>query len=127
MNALNGLALGWGGKRLPVILQSAAAECGLTCLAMIAGYHGRNSDMGDLRRRISVSLKGVNLETLVDMADRVGFAARAVRLELNELSMLKLPCVLHWDMNHFVANKPLQTATAITDSTCRQVRISSSL
>ena len=110
MNALNGLALGWGGKRLPVILQSAAAECGLTCLAMIAGYHGRNSDMGDLRRRISVSLKGVNLETLVDMADRVGFAARAVRLELNELSMLKLPCVLHWDMNHFVVLKAVSSS-----------------
>jgi ATP-binding cassette, subfamily B, bacterial CvaB/MchF/RaxB len=105
LNGLAGLALGWGGARLPVVLQSAAAECGLASLAMIAGYHRRNSDMGDLRRRISVSLKGVNLETLVDMADRIGFASRAVRLDLHELSNLKLPCILHWDLNHFVVLK----------------------
>jgi ATP-binding cassette subfamily B protein RaxB len=52
-----------------------------------------------------VSLKGVNLKDLIGMADRVGFASRPVRLELDELPQLKTPCILHWDLTHFVVMK----------------------
>lgn len=107
MNPLQGLVFGWGA-RLPVTLQSEAAECGLACLAMIAGYHGHPSDMTELRRRMSLSLKGVNLKHLVCMAEQVGFASRPVRLDLDELQLLKTPCILHWDLNHFVV---LRSAT----------------
>ena len=71
-------------------------------LAMIAGYYGSESDLGDLRRHLAISLKGVNLKDLMSMADRIGFATRPVRLELDELAQLKTPCILHWDLNHFV-------------------------
>jgi ATP-binding cassette, subfamily B, bacterial CvaB/MchF/RaxB len=104
MNLLDRLDFGWGA-RLPMSLQTEAAECGLACLAMIAGYYGYASELTDLRRRLAVSLKGVNLKTLVGMADRLGFASRPVRLELDELRMLKTPCILHWDLNHFVVLK----------------------
>ena len=50
-----------GRARLPVILQTEAAECGLACLAMIASYHGHRIDLNTLRRRHPVSLKGVTL------------------------------------------------------------------
>jgi ATP-binding cassette subfamily B protein RaxB len=96
-----GLALGWT-RRVPMVLQTEAAECALACLAMLSGYHGAPCEISELRRRLSVSLKGVNLADLVAMSERVGFAARPLRLELGELSALKLPCVLHWEMNHFV-------------------------
>ena len=101
MNPIDKLAFGWGA-RLPMVLQTEAAECGLACLAMVVGYHGQPYDITELRRRLSVSLKGVNLKHLVGMAERLGFAARPVRLELDELSQLTTPCVLHWDLNHFV-------------------------
>jgi ATP-binding cassette subfamily B protein RaxB len=101
LSVLDRLEFGWG-PRLPVRLQTEAAECGLACLAMIAGYHGQASDLPELRRRIAVSLKGLNLKDLVAMADRLGFASRPVRLELDELRQLKTPCILHWDLNHFV-------------------------
>jgi len=104
MNLLDRLVFGWG-SRIPMCLQTEAAECGLACLAMIAGYYGHASELTDLRRRLAVSLKGVNLKTLVSMADRLGFASRPVRLELDELRMLKTPCILHWDLNHFVVLK----------------------
>jgi len=107
MNPLQGLVFGWGA-RLPVTLQSEAAECGLACLAMVAGYHGHQSDMTELRRRMSLSLKGVNLKHLISMAEQVGFASRPVRLDLDELQLLKTPCILHWDLNHFVV---LRSAT----------------
>jgi ATP-binding cassette subfamily B protein RaxB len=98
------LQLGWG-RRLPVVLQAEAAECGLACLAMIAGYHGHHADPTALRRRFGFSLKGATLKDLIGVADRIGLASRPVRLELAELGMLRTPCVLHWDLNHFVVLK----------------------
>ncbi len=104
MNLLDRLDLGWS-TRLPMYLQTEAAECGLACLAMVAGYYGYPSDLAELRRRLTVSLKGVNLRDLVRMADQMGFASRPVRLELDELQQLKTPCILHWNLNHFVVLK----------------------
>jgi ATP-binding cassette subfamily B protein RaxB len=101
MSAADRLAFNWGA-RLPMIMQSEAAECGLACLAMVASYQGQPCDIAELRRRLSVSLKGINLKHLVSMAERVGFASRPVRLELDELRLLATPCILHWDLNHFV-------------------------
>jgi ATP-binding cassette subfamily B protein RaxB len=86
-------------------LQTEAAECGLACLAMVARFYGYESDITDLRRRLPVSLKGATLKDLVGMADRIGLASRPVRLELDELRMLKTPSILHWDLNHFVVLK----------------------
>ncbi|RQP24293.1 peptidase domain-containing ABC transporter [Albitalea terrae] len=87
---------------MKTILQSEANECSLACLAMVASAHGDNGDLGELRRRFSVSLKGSNLRQLIANAEELGFNARPVRVEVNELSQLKMPCILHWDMNHFV-------------------------
>jgi len=84
------------------VLQSEANECSLACLAMIASAHGDNGDLGELRRRFSVSLKGSNLRQLIANAEELGFNARPVRVEVGELPQLKRPCILHWDMNHFV-------------------------
>jgi ATP-binding cassette subfamily B protein RaxB len=94
--------LNFGRRKFPVILQSEAAECGLACLAMVASHHGFRTDLAALRARFNVSLKGVTLEQLVGCASQLGLSARAVRLELDELPRLALPCVLHWNLNHFV-------------------------
>ena len=91
-----------GGRRLPMIHQSEAAECGIACLAMIAGFHGYETDLSRLRQRFSVSQHGVNLKQLMDMASGLHLAGRALQLELEELPQLQAPCILHWDMNHFV-------------------------
>jgi ATP-binding cassette, subfamily B, bacterial CvaB/MchF/RaxB len=104
MSPLDGLQFGWR-RRLPMILQTEAAECGLACLAMIAGYFGCRTDLTDIRRRYNVSLRGANLTDLVRVAERLGLATRPVRLELAELPMLRAPCILHWDLNHFVVMK----------------------
>ena len=90
------------GRRLPMVLQTEGAECGLACLAMLAGYHGQPTDAATLRREHGFSLKGATLKDLIRVADRLGFACRPLRLELDELAQLKTPCILHWDLNHFV-------------------------
>jgi ATP-binding cassette subfamily B protein RaxB len=91
-----------GRRRPPLILQTEAAECGLACLAMIAGYHGLRVDLGSLRRRFAISTKGITLAALIDIASRLELASRAVRLELESLPDLRCPCILHWRFNHFV-------------------------
>lgn len=87
---------------LPVILQSEAAECGLACLCMISSFHGQRRSLSELRRLFSVSMKGTSLKSIMQMADSLGFTTRPLRLELENLNKLKLPCILHWDMSHFV-------------------------
>jgi ATP-binding cassette subfamily B protein RaxB len=95
----------FGAPRLPAIMQSEAAECGLACLAMVATYHGREVDLVALRRLFSVSLKGVTLKDVLLMGQRLGMTGRGLRLEPEQLGDIKLPCILHWDMNHFVVLK----------------------
>lgn len=96
------LNLGRRRMRVPVVLQTEAAECGLACLAMVAGAHGLRTDLPTLRRRFSISLKGVTLADLVRMAGELKLAPRALRAELHQLAQLRTPCILHWDLNHFV-------------------------
>jgi ATP-binding cassette subfamily B protein RaxB len=88
--------------QLPEVRQAAAAECGLACLAMIASYYGRQSDLNALRREYPVSLKGATLATVMDIAAKLGLAGRPLRLEMARLRSLQIPAILHWDMNHFV-------------------------
>jgi ATP-binding cassette subfamily B protein RaxB len=101
MSVAGRLNLGWG-RRTPMILQTEASECGLASLAMVAGHFGYEPDLADLRRRYGFSLKGATLKDVVRIADRIGFATRPLRLEIEELTKLRLPCILHWDLTHFV-------------------------
>ncbi|PUA28668.1 MAG: ABC transporter ATP-binding protein [Cellvibrio sp. 79] len=95
------------GPQLPVILQNELAECGLACLAMISCYYGYQCDLSSLRRRFSISAQGVNLKQLLDMANRLHLAGRALRGDIDDLEQLQLPCILHWGMNHFVVLKEI--------------------
>jgi ATP-binding cassette subfamily B protein RaxB len=89
-------------RRTPLVLQTETAECGLACLAMIAGRYGHRVDLAALRRRYSLSLRGTTLHDLVRVASSMRLATRALRAELPHLRRLRLPCILHWDHNHFV-------------------------
>ncbi|MEG8236337.1 cysteine peptidase family C39 domain-containing protein, partial [Pseudomonas orientalis] len=89
-------------RQLPVILQTEVAECGLACLAMVASFHGHETDLGSLRLRFSVSLKGLSLFDLSRIASGLSFATRPVRIELTDLSKLQAPCILHWELRHYV-------------------------
>lgn len=84
------------------IFQSEAAECGLAALATVASAHGLHLTLPALRRRFSTSLRGASLNQLADIARELGFEARGLRAEPEVLGDLALPCVLHWDFNHFV-------------------------
>ncbi len=91
-----------GRRIVPEIRQSEAAECGLACLAMVLGYHGHEVDLGTLRRRHPTSLNGMTMRALITLASRLALTTRALRLDPEQLGQLKLPAILHWDMDHFV-------------------------
>lgn len=103
----------WRSQRLPVLLQTEAAECGLACLCMVASYWGHKIDIASMRRRFSVSLKGVTLKGLMVMAQGLALQTRPLKLDMQHLPDLKLPCVLHWDLNHFVVLKSVSGSHAV--------------
>lgn len=97
-----------GKNTLPSILQAEAAECGLACMAMIASYHGYHCDLLTLRQKYGSSARGTTLQTLMDLAETLALTPRALRIELNDISEISLPAILHWNFNHFVVVKAVR-------------------
>ena len=95
-------------RRLPVILQTEATECGLACLSMIAKFYGHDVDLNGMRALHPTSLKGTSLDTLVDLSGNMDLGSRALRLDLESMKHLQLPAILHWDLNHFVVLKSIK-------------------
>ena len=121
IEALAGLRLG-AARRLPVFLQTEAAECGLASLGMVACFHGHRIDLAGMRRRFTVSLKGATLAYLMQVAGRLHLAPRPLRLELEELPHLRAPCILHWDLNHFVVLRSADARGAVVHDPAFGVR-----
>jgi ATP-binding cassette, subfamily B, bacterial CvaB/MchF/RaxB len=94
-----------GFRRMPLLRQAEAAECGLACVGMVAGYHGFSTDLATLRREYPISLKGATLADVIEISAQLNLGSRAVRCELEEVPDLRRPAILHWDMNHFVVLK----------------------
>ena len=109
-------------QRLPSILQTEAAECGLACLAMVASYHGHRIDLNTLRRRHPVSMKGVTLRGLIQLTSQMRLASRPLRFEIESLRQLRLPAIVHWDMNHFVVLKEVTNRGVVIHDPASGVR-----
>lgn len=89
-------------SRVPLVHQTESSECGLACLAMICNHYGKNSNLISLRQQFNLSARGTTLAGMKEIAEQLGLASRCLSLELHELNSLKIPCILHWDFNHFV-------------------------
>jgi ATP-binding cassette subfamily B protein RaxB len=100
-------------RQLPVFLQTEATECGLCSVAMVANYHGYQTDLATLRLRFSISRKGATLQSLIRIARGLKLESRPLKLEMNHLSQLQLPCILHWDMDHFVVLKSVSAKEVV--------------
>ncbi|MGF1831744.1 peptidase domain-containing ABC transporter [Photobacterium angustum] len=95
--------ISYSGKRnVPLIMQSEVSECGLACLAMISSFYGYKINLSPLRKKITLDSNGINLKQLMNVANQLHFSSRALQCSLNEIEQLSLPCILHWNMDHFV-------------------------
>jgi ATP-binding cassette subfamily B protein RaxB len=100
-------------RKVPVYLQNEATECGLCCLAMIADYLGYRTDLASLRLQFTISRKGASLASLIKIAKALKLDPRAVKLDMGAISKLTLPCVIHWDMDHFVVLTSVSSREAV--------------
>lgn len=95
--------ISYSGKRnVPLIMQSEVSECGLACLAMISSFYGYKINLSSLRKKLTLDNNGINLKQLMNVANQLHFSSRALQCSLNEIEQLSLPCILHWNMDHFV-------------------------
>ena len=77
-------------------------SCGVTCIRMICAYYGRNFSQDNLSKICFATTEGVSLLGIRDAAVKIGFYTISGRLTIDELSSATLPCILHWNQNHFV-------------------------
>ncbi|UTW58837.1 peptidase domain-containing ABC transporter [Kordiimonas sp. SCSIO 12603] len=89
-------------KKIKPIRQSAAAECGFVCITMILNHHGRDYSLQDIRRIFGISLRGNVISDLMSAFDTLGFESSPFRVDMEDLEELVLPCILHWNFDHFV-------------------------
>ena len=90
-------------KRFPFYQQYDSMDCGPTCLRMIAKFYGKSYNLENLREKTSISREGVSMLGISQAAEEIGFRTLGGRLSLEKLiELAPLPCILHWDQNHFV-------------------------
>ncbi|MBX3000333.1 MAG: peptidase domain-containing ABC transporter [Caldilineaceae bacterium] len=89
-------------KRVPVILQMSAADCGAACLAMIGGYWGAQLSVGSCQRIMGGSASGVTALMIAQAARQMGLKVQAFRHSPTGLAQADLPAILHWQGTHFV-------------------------
>ena len=87
----------------PHYQQLDSMDCGPSCLRMIAKYYGRSYSLQNLRERSFITRQGVSMLGISDAAESIGFRTQGVRISIEQLlEDVPLPCILHWNQNHFV-------------------------
>jgi len=89
-------------KKFTNYRQADHKDCGPTCLKIIAKHYGKTINIQELRDISETTREGSNLLFLSDAAEKIGFRTLGVKLNLNKLGEVPLPCVLHWNKNHYV-------------------------
>lgn len=88
-------------KPFPHYTQLDAMDCGATCLRMIAKFYGKHYSNRTLRERSFITRSGVSMLGISDAAESIGFRTQGVKITLKQLLEVPLPCILHWNQNHF--------------------------
>ena len=92
-----------GVAKVPVIMQLEALECGAASLAMIMAYYDKWVPLEQVRRDCGVSRDGSKAKNVYLAAENYGFNVEAFRMTPDALKKEgKFPCIIHWNMNHFV-------------------------
>ncbi len=89
-------------KRFPYVKQKDSMQCGIACLAMICNYWGRAYSIDTLSKYCFATTNGVSMLGISEAAMELGFTTTAKCLNLKQLSDVQVPCILHWNQNHFV-------------------------
>ena len=89
-------------KKIAIIHQHDSMQCGIACLQMVCKYFGREYSMDSLSKLCFATTEGVSLLGINEAANTLGLHAACARATTSILSEVPLPCILHWNQNHFV-------------------------
>ncbi|MFH6933859.1 peptidase domain-containing ABC transporter [Flavobacterium sp. FlaQc-30] len=89
-------------KKFTSYKQADFKDCGPTCLKIIAKHYGKTINIQELRDASETTREGSNLLFLSDAAEKIGFRTLGVKLSAERLEEAPLPCILHWNKNHYV-------------------------
>ncbi len=89
-------------NKFPFYKQADAKDCGPTCLKIIAKHYGKNLNIQQLRNLSETTREGSNLLNLSEAAEQIGFRTLGVKLSFEKINEAPLPCILHWNANHYV-------------------------
>ena len=89
-------------SKFPFVRQRDSMQCGIACLQMICAHYGKKYSQDFLSNICYATTEGVSLLGIKDAAAKIGFYTISGRLTIDELSSATLPCILHWNQNHFV-------------------------
>ena len=92
-------------RQIKPVRQAEIAECGLACIAMIMRYWGDGRSLDDLRGKFPVTSRGMTMADIVRLSNSFGLSTRPLRIDIDKLSELKFPAIIHWGMNHFVVGE----------------------
>lgn len=98
-------------KKFPNIIQADFKDCGPTCLKIIAKHYGKTINIQELRDYSQTTREGSNLLFLSDAAEKVGFRTLGVKLSAKKLEEAPLPCILHWNGEHYVVLYKIKRGT----------------
>lgn len=86
----------------PFVKQLDSMQCGIACISMICRFYGKNVDISDLENICHATSEGVSMHGIVDASNKLGFDTVVALASTEKLSEISLPCILHWNQNHFV-------------------------
>ncbi len=87
-------------------------DCGPTCLRMVAKHYGRSISLEKLRKLSETTREGSSLSNIANSAEKIGFRTLGVKIDYNKLKTeAPLPCIVHWNQNHFVVVYKIQKDT----------------
>ncbi len=89
-------------SRFPFYKQPDSKDCGPTCLRIISKHYGKNYQLSYLRRISETQRSGSSLLGLSDAAETLGLRSLGIKIDLEKLLEAPLPCILHWNKNHYV-------------------------
>ncbi len=107
--------------KVPMIMQMEALECGAAALAMLLAYHGKWLPLEQVRADCGVSRDGSSAKNIVMAARSYGMTAKGFRCEVEDLSEMPRPCILHWGFNHFVVFAGFRKGMAVINDPARGV------
>ncbi len=89
-------------RQVKIVYQHDSMQCGIACLQMICGYYGRDYSSEYLSKLCFATTEGVSLLGINESANALGLHTMCAKVRISTLSEASLPCILHWNQNHFV-------------------------